>query len=105
MDNDSLNQPTDRGFLYFWGIEGVEECVLEVGAIMVFRGGMRVVLVPAGAIAWVDTAFDAAIGVQSNLFFHILCSHSYSKKPNFLFLPKLPLGLKPKHLCLGYRLL
>ena len=35
MDNDFLNQSADRGFLHFWGIEGVEERVLEGGTIMV----------------------------------------------------------------------
>ena len=61
MDCDLVDQSTDRGFLHFWGSEDVERCVLEGGAVMVCRGGVCVVSVPAEAIACVDAA----------LFFHI----------------------------------
>ena len=31
MGNDFINQSVDRGFLHFWGGEGVEGCMLEGG--------------------------------------------------------------------------
>ena len=38
LDNDFLNQSTDRGFLHFWGIKGAEELSLEGGNIRGFWG-------------------------------------------------------------------
>ena len=51
-----MNQSADRGFLYFRGIVGVEECSLEGKNIGEFRGRVSVVSVPAGAIVYLDTA-------------------------------------------------
>ena len=61
---------------------------MEGGTLMVFRGGMRVVSVPAGAIACVDIAVEAAVGIQSSCFF-IPSIRSCSKTPNFLVLQDL----------------
>ena len=86
MDYDLVDQSADRGFLYFWGGEGVEKCSLKGGNIREFRGGVRVVSVPAGAIGCVDAALDAAIRIHRDLLFHTSPSRSYSKTPNFLLL-------------------
>ena len=61
-----------------------EGCSLEGGTIMEFRGGVRMVSVPAGAIAGVNAASDALIGVQSNLFFDTHLSAPVLKHPIFL---------------------
>ena len=61
MDNDFIDQSVDRGFLHFWGVERVEEGSLEGRNIGEYRGVVRVVSVPTGAIACGDAA----------LFFHI----------------------------------
>ena len=39
MDYDLLDQSTDRGFLHFWGIEGVEEGVRGGATVGEFWGG------------------------------------------------------------------
>ena len=59
MDYDLGDQSADGGFLHFWGIEGWRSVAWKVRISGSF--GVRVVLVPAGTIAWGD----------SSLFFHI----------------------------------
>ena len=41
LDNDLVDQSTNRGFLHFWGIEGVEGYSLGGGNIGKFRGGIE----------------------------------------------------------------
>lgn len=72
MDYDFVDQSVEGGFLHFWGVEGVEESSLEGRNIGEFWGGVCVISVLAGAIGGVDIAVEAAVGIQSSLFFHTI---------------------------------
>ena len=42
MDYDFVDPSADDGFLYFWGIEGVEGRSVEGGTVGKFGNGLRV---------------------------------------------------------------
>ena len=76
MDYDLVDQSADGGFLHFWDIEGVEEGSLE--------GGVRVVSVPAGAIA--SKVSDESALIKDLVFIHSKLPRGYEISIHCFFL-------------------